>query len=205
MGSRYRGEGPHAVLQSPSRSDGALPARLRFGRFELLPVERQLLNDGHPVVLGARAFDLLLALIERRDRLVGKGELLDLVWPGLVVEEANVPVQVSGLRRLIGAHAIATVPGRGYRFAMPMRGAAARAPGQMFARLMIRLSSEIRQLTREIPLREGRLLELENETQSNEGAIRRVAEEIRQAREQLKTAETDLVQLEVVLRETAAS
>lgn len=68
------------------------------------------------MTLGARAFDLLLALVERRGRLVGKAELLELVWPGLVVEEANLPVQVSTLRKLLGPEAIATVPGRGYRF-----------------------------------------------------------------------------------------
>lgn len=96
--------------------------RLRFGRFELLPAQRQLLDAGLPVPLGARAFDLLLALVERRDRLVGKTELLDLVWPGLVVEEANLPVQVSGLRKVLGPQAIATVPGRGYRFVMAVEG-----------------------------------------------------------------------------------
>jgi DNA-binding winged helix-turn-helix (wHTH) protein len=100
----------------------------RFGRFEVLPVERQLLDDGRPVVLGARAFELLLALIERRDRLVSKGELLDLVWPGLVVEEGNLAVQVSGLRKLIGPQAIATVPGRGYRFAVHLDGAEVAPP-----------------------------------------------------------------------------
>jgi len=106
-----------ALLQtSPTEPPVQLPDRLRFGRFELRNNERQLLQDDRPVALGARAFDLLVALIERRDRLVGKAELLDVVWPGLVVEEANLPVQVSGLRKLIGAQAIATVPGRGYRF-----------------------------------------------------------------------------------------
>ncbi|HEU0204753.1 MAG TPA: transcriptional regulator, partial [Burkholderiaceae bacterium] len=58
---------------------------LRFGRVEVRPADRQLLIDGVPAVLGARAFDVLLALIERRDRVVTKNELLDLVWPGLVV------------------------------------------------------------------------------------------------------------------------
>jgi predicted ATPase/DNA-binding winged helix-turn-helix (wHTH) protein len=101
-----------------------LVQRLRFGRFELLPVERQLLADGNSVVLGARALDVLLALVERRDRLVTKAELLDVVWPGLVVEEANLPVQVSALRKVIGPQAIATIPGRGYRFAMTLDDAA---------------------------------------------------------------------------------
>ena len=102
--------------------------RHRFGRFEVLPVERQLLADGRPVPLGARAFDVLLALIERRERLVTKAELLDVVWPGLVVEEANLPVQVSALRKLIGPQAIATIPGRGYRFAMALHEGEPGAP-----------------------------------------------------------------------------
>jgi predicted ATPase/DNA-binding winged helix-turn-helix (wHTH) protein len=90
----------------------------RFGRFELRPATRQLLVDEQPAALGARAFDLLLALIERRDRLVTKNELLDLVWPGLVVEENNLQVQVSALRKLLGLEAIATVAGHGYRFTL---------------------------------------------------------------------------------------
>ncbi|MBK9675691.1 MAG: winged helix-turn-helix domain-containing protein [Betaproteobacteria bacterium] len=90
----------------------------QFGRFELRPTTRQLLVDEQPATLGARAFDLLLALIERRDRLVTKNELLELVWPGLIVEENNLQVQVSALRKLLGQDAIATVAGRGYRFTL---------------------------------------------------------------------------------------
>ena len=90
----------------------------RFDHFEIRPTERRLLVDGHPVSLGARAFDLLLALVERRDRTVTKNELLDLVWPGLVVEENNLQVQISTLRKVLGQHAIATIPGQGYRFTL---------------------------------------------------------------------------------------
>lgn len=90
----------------------------RFGRVEVRPDQRQLLIDGQTATLGARAFDLLLALIDHRDRLVSKNELLDLVWPGLVVEENNLQVQVSTLRKLLGPGAITTVPGRGYRFTL---------------------------------------------------------------------------------------
>jgi predicted ATPase len=61
---------------------------------------------------------MLLALIDRRDRIVGKNELLDLVWPGVVVEENNLPVHVSALRKLLGPGAITTIPGRGYRFTL---------------------------------------------------------------------------------------
>ncbi len=100
----------------------------RFGRFELQPEERRLLADGQPVALGARAFDLLAALVERAGRLVGKNELLTLVWPGLVVEENNLQVQVSTLRKLLGQDALATIPGRGYRFTLPVEHAEAPAP-----------------------------------------------------------------------------
>jgi predicted ATPase/DNA-binding winged helix-turn-helix (wHTH) protein len=87
-----------------------------FGRFEVRPTERQLLIDGVPASLGSRAFDLLMTLIERRNRVVDKNELLDLVWAGLVVEENNLHVQVNTLRKLLGPAVISTVPGRGYRF-----------------------------------------------------------------------------------------
>jgi len=90
---------------------------IRFGRCTVDPAQRRLLVDGEPARLGARAFDLLLALIERRDRVVGKKELLDRVWPGLVVEENNLQVHISTLRKLLGPQVIATIPGRGYRFA----------------------------------------------------------------------------------------
>jgi predicted ATPase/DNA-binding winged helix-turn-helix (wHTH) protein len=96
-----------------------MSVRLLFGRFEVRPAERRLLVDAKPVQLGARAFDLLLALVQHRDRLLTKGELLDLAWPGAVVEEANVQVQISALRKVLGPESIATVPGRGYRFVLP--------------------------------------------------------------------------------------
>ncbi len=90
----------------------------RFASFELRPKQRQLLADGHPVALGDRAFDVLLALVERAGQLVTKDELLALVWPNLVVEENNLQVQVSTLRKVLGARAIATVAGRGYRLTL---------------------------------------------------------------------------------------
>jgi TolB-like protein len=89
----------------------------RFDRFEVKPAERRLLAGGVPARLGARAFDVLVWLIEHRDRLVTKQELLEAVWPGLVVEENNLSVQVSALRKVLGAGLIATVPGRGFHFA----------------------------------------------------------------------------------------
>ncbi|MEY8690289.1 MAG: winged helix-turn-helix domain-containing protein [Leptothrix sp. (in: b-proteobacteria)] len=89
----------------------------RFGRIDVRPRQRELLIDGRAAGIGARAFDVLLTLIERRGELVTKSDLLDAVWPGMVVEENNLVVQVGTLRKLLGAATIVTIPGRGYRFA----------------------------------------------------------------------------------------
>jgi len=89
----------------------------RFPHWELRREERALLVRGQRVKLGSRAFDVLLALVERRGRVVGKGELLDLAWPGLIVEENNLSVQISALRKLLGADAIVNVAGQGYQLA----------------------------------------------------------------------------------------
>jgi len=96
---------------------------VRFSHFELRPVERVLLAQGQPVVLGSRAFDLLRVLVDKAGELVRKDELMDQVWPGLVVEENNLQVQISALRRALGVKAIATIPGQGYRFALPIETA----------------------------------------------------------------------------------
>lgn len=104
---------------------------LCFGHFELHPAERVLRVRGEPVTVGSRAFDLLLALAQRHERLVTKQELLDLVWPGLVVEEHNVATQVSTLRKLLGASAITTLPGYGYRLTVPRFAAPASAPAAL--------------------------------------------------------------------------
>ena len=94
----------------------------RFGRFELRAADRLLLADGHVVVIGGRAFDLLIALVAHAGRLVSKSKLLMLVWQGMVVEENNLQVQISALRKLLGRDALATVPGRGYRFDLKVQG-----------------------------------------------------------------------------------
>src|SRR5271166_2409059 len=91
---------------------------LEFSRFRVLLRQQQLLADGVPVELGTRAFDLLLALLEADGSLVTKEELMSRVWPGIVVSEGNLKVQVSVLRRALGADRdlIQTEIGRGYRF-----------------------------------------------------------------------------------------
>ncbi len=97
----------------------------RFGQFTLQPAERRLLVRGEVATLAPRAFDVLTTLVERAGTLVSKHELLDLVWPGLVVEENNLQVQVSALRKVLGPEIISTIPGRGYRFMSQLEGHAA--------------------------------------------------------------------------------
>lgn len=101
---------------------------LRFDRFELLTQRRLLLRDGEPVSLRGRAFDLLVALVERAGRVVTRNELLDAVWPGLVVEDNNVAMQVTALRKVLQGPLITTVPGRGYCFTGQVQSAAPSVP-----------------------------------------------------------------------------
>ena len=90
-------------------------ATFRFGRCEVLARQRELRIDDKPVHLGARAFDLLMVLVEGRGDLVTKDEILSRVWPGVIVEENTLQVQISGLRKALGAHrdALKTICGRG--------------------------------------------------------------------------------------------
>ena len=99
-------------------SSATADAELEFGRFRVLLRQRQLLADGVPVELGTRAFDLLLVLLDADGLLVPKEDLLTRVWAGIVVSEENLKVQVSALRKALGADrdVIRTEVGRGYRF-----------------------------------------------------------------------------------------
>src|ERR1700741_1571660 len=96
------------------------PRRYYFGSFELELDERRLLKDGVAISLRPRAFDLLSALVDRAGHLVTKDELFDRVWPKMVVEETALRVQLSALRKVLGAGAIATVSRQGYRFTLPV-------------------------------------------------------------------------------------
>ena len=99
---------------------------ISFGPFRLLAEQRLLLEGDKPVRLGSRAFDILAALVERAGEVVGKEELIARAWPQTFVEESNLKIQVSALRRALGdgqgGHRyIVTVPGRGYNFVAPIR------------------------------------------------------------------------------------
>ncbi len=98
---------------------------LVFGPFRLLAARRELLAHGVPVALGQRAFEILLLMVSRRGELVTKDELMAEVWPGIVVEENNIQVHVSALRKVLatagdGERYLLTVAGRGYRFVAPV-------------------------------------------------------------------------------------
>lgn len=98
-----------------------------FGALEVHPADRKIFLSGQPVALGTRAFDLLLTLVENHDRVVSTRELMNAIWPGLVVEENNLRQQVSALRKVLGTHVILTIPARGYRFGLGL-GADPEAP-----------------------------------------------------------------------------
>jgi TolB-like protein/DNA-binding winged helix-turn-helix (wHTH) protein len=97
-----------------------------FGPFALDADKRLLLRDGVPVPLAPKALETLLALIEYRDRVVSKDELLQRIWGGTVVEEGGLTRNISILRKALGEkpddhHYVVTLPGRGYRFVADVR------------------------------------------------------------------------------------
>ena len=95
---------------------------ISFLDFVLRPSERRLWHGATLVRIGSRAMDLLLVLIDNRDRVVTKDELHRLVWPGRVMQENNLAVQIATLRKILGSHAITTVHGSGYRFTSTVNG-----------------------------------------------------------------------------------
>ena len=97
------------------------PAVFEFGGFRLEPQRRLLSRDGEPVVVTDKAFDALVYLIEHAGQLVTKDDLIKALWPDVVVEENNLYVVISTLRRALkdesgSQRLIATVAGRGYQF-----------------------------------------------------------------------------------------
>ena len=116
----------------------ASQATYEFGPFCLDGNKKLLWRDGEPVALTPKVLDTLLVLIELRDRVVTKDELLERVWGGTVVEEGGLARNISILRKALGEKPdqhtyIVTVPGKGYRFVADVReaagtGASAREP-----------------------------------------------------------------------------
>jgi predicted ATPase/DNA-binding winged helix-turn-helix (wHTH) protein len=99
---------------------------ISFGPFRFLAAQRLLFEGDRPVRLGSRALDILTALVERAGEVVSKEELMARAWPQAFVEESNLKIQVSVLRRALGdgqgGHRyIVTVPGRGYNFVTQVR------------------------------------------------------------------------------------
>jgi DNA-binding winged helix-turn-helix (wHTH) protein/tetratricopeptide (TPR) repeat protein/TolB-like protein len=97
-----------------------------FDAFRVDPVRRLLLRAGEPVAITPKSFSILLALLERPGEVVEKSELIERVWPGVFVTEANLTQNVFSLRKCLGERAndnrfIVTVPGQGYSFAGELR------------------------------------------------------------------------------------
>jgi predicted ATPase/DNA-binding winged helix-turn-helix (wHTH) protein len=98
---------------------------LSFGPFGLVVSERLLTNDGRPVDLSPRAFDILVALVSRPAKVVSKSDLMSEVWPGIAVEESTLRFHIASLRKALGegrdgARYVTTVSGRGYCFVAPV-------------------------------------------------------------------------------------
>src|SRR5258708_11072440 len=97
-----------------------------FGPFRLDICERRLLHKGERVALTAKAFERIMLLVDRAGHLVEKGELMEVLWPGMAVEEANLTNNIWTLRKAVGddpggKRYIETVPRRGYGFVAGVR------------------------------------------------------------------------------------
>jgi predicted ATPase/DNA-binding winged helix-turn-helix (wHTH) protein len=103
------------------------PPIIEFSRFRVTPHRYELFADGRPLNLGARTFDVLMALIEGQGAVISKDALRGRVWPNQIVEENTLQVQISALRNALGAdrYLIRTISGRGYQFTGEIRTVAA--------------------------------------------------------------------------------
>ena len=109
----------NAATAAPNQvHSNTAPRNLRFGSIEIRPAQRQLWVEGREVPVSGRAFDVLLHLAEHRHQVVPKNQLLEHVWQRMDVNDSNLQTQISALRKLLGNTAIATFPGRGYRFTL---------------------------------------------------------------------------------------
>jgi len=108
-------------LEETALFDSSVDRVVSFGTFHLYLDRRLLIEGERPLRVGSRAMEMLIALVERAGELVSKDELMTRVWPNTTVEESNIKVHISALRRTLADgqdvnRYILTVPGRGYRF-----------------------------------------------------------------------------------------
>ena len=120
-----------SILPIPANGPSARVDQLRFGRFVLTPGERRLTRDDIPIEIGGRSFDLLLALAEQPGRVVPKRELLQTVWPDVIVEDSSLRFHMARLRKILNddgdeARLITTQVGVGYAFVGAVRRTEAR-------------------------------------------------------------------------------
>jgi DNA-binding winged helix-turn-helix (wHTH) protein len=112
------GEGPALGSVPPVQPAQGTAPEFEFRDCRLIPGARILLRKGSPVEIGSRAFDLLHLLLAHRGTILGKDVIVAHVWPSTVVDESNLRLQVSMLRKALGPDRdlIKNVPGRGYLF-----------------------------------------------------------------------------------------
>jgi predicted ATPase/DNA-binding winged helix-turn-helix (wHTH) protein len=121
-----------AELIMPAEQRGQ-PSEIRvlFDPFELNVTERSLKKADHVIPLGGRAFDILLALVDRPGEVISKDELIAKAWPDVTVDEGSLRVHLSALRKALGdggfgRRYIANVKPRGYCFVAPVTRQAAK-------------------------------------------------------------------------------
>ena len=105
----------------PSAPGHTTQGVIAFGPFRLSVAERLIKRAGEPLELGARAMDILIALVERAGDVVSPRDLIDRVWPNVTVDDSNLRCHLGALRRALGdgqdgARYVINVPGRGYCF-----------------------------------------------------------------------------------------
>src|SRR6185436_21049334 len=123
-----------------------------FEEFRVDTIQRRVTRAGQAVSLHSKAFDLLLVLMRSAGRDLSKDELLEAVWPGQTLEESNLAVNISAIRRALGETAaqtrfIVTIPGHGYRFVANVHEASSQLVGlvierETFARVSVEEESE---------------------------------------------------------------
>jgi adenylate cyclase len=137
-----------------------------FKGFRLEAAQRRLLHNGQPVPLKPKILDLLLLLVQMRGRLVEKDELMKEIWPNTIVEENNITVSMSILRKMLGEgragrQFIETVPGRGYRFVADVKIVSAEQTISQES-LKVSATSALEPETRETPIDSLAVLPLRN-------------------------------------------